>query len=189
MTIEIQFMTDDQQTVSTRFAQALKPYAADIYRTAYRLTGNRTDAQDLVQELFIKLFQQFDSWSGQPEPVQWIRRVLYNLHIDLYRKRRHIHGIDPGTLHPDENILDSLASTSEGPDHAAERAKQQLSIQHALNSLDVEQRALVVLHLIEGHTLEEASAVLLTPLGTLKSRLHRCKIKLRTLLKKDGTFF
>jgi RNA polymerase sigma-70 factor (ECF subfamily) len=189
LAIETPFLKDDQQAVSARFAHALKPYAADVYRTAYRLTGNQADAQDLTQELFIKLFQQFDSWNGQPEPGRWIRRVLYNLHIDLYRKRCHTHGIDPLTLHPDENILDMLASTSEGPDHAAERAKQQLSIQHALNSLDLEQRALVVLHLIEGHTLEEASAILLTPIGTLKSRLHRCKIKLKTLLKKDGTFF
>lgn len=166
-----------------QFESSLKPYAKACYHTAYRLTGNRSDTEDLIQELFIKLYQQFEQWSAIEDPTAWIMRVLYNLHIDLYRKKARTHGINERTLTDDRDALDGLISGDSSPVDAAEDHQQQQRILAALDQLDAEQRVLVTLHLLEGHTLAEAAVLLDTPIGTLKSRLHRCKAQLKKSLK------
>lgn len=165
------------------FEDRIRPYAKSCYQTAYRLTGSRTDTEDLVQELFIKLYQQFDQWATMEDPSAWIKRVLYNLHIDLYRKKARTHGINEQTRDDDEGVLDGLASGDASPEDAAQSSQQQERLLAALGQLDGEQRALVTLHLLEGYTLEEAANLLDTPVGTLKSRLHRSKAQLKKLLK------
>lgn len=167
----------------TTFEERIRPYAKSCYQTAYRLTGSRSDTEDLVQELFIKLYQQFDQWAAMEEPIGWIKRVLYNLHVDLYRKKARTHGINEQTRNDEEGVLDRLVSGGASPEDAAQSSQKQERLLAALSQLDGEQRALVTLHLLEGYTLEEASTLLDTPLGTLKSRLHRSKAQLKKLLK------
>ncbi len=172
-----------RKTDEREFERRLSPHAKWCYQTAYRLTGSRSDTEDLVQELFIKLFQKFDQWAEMEDPTGWIKRVLYNVHVDLHRKKARTHGINEQSRDHDEGALDRLTSGNSSPDEAAENSEQQRRILAALNQLDAEQRALVTLHLLEGYTLDEAAKVLDTPVGTLKSRLHRTKAQLKRILK------
>ncbi|MDQ2076907.1 RNA polymerase sigma factor [Marinimicrobium sp. ABcell2] len=165
------------------FEKRLRPYAKRCYQTAYRLTGSRVDTEDVVQELFIKLYQRFDQWSDMEDATGWIMRVLYNVHVDLYRKKAKTHGINEQSRETDDGALDQLVSGSSSPEDAAENSQQQSRILAALGQLDADQRALVTLHLLEGYTLDEAATILETPVGTLKSRLHRTKAQLKKLLK------
>jgi RNA polymerase sigma-70 factor, ECF subfamily len=163
------------------FERLLRPHAAACYKSAFRLTGSQADAEELVQELFVKLYEQLDAWRDQENPLPWIRRVLYNLHIDLYRKRARTHGINDATRDQSE-ALDRLEARDQSPEEAAEQSEQQAYLLAALNQLDAEERALVAMHLLEGHTLNDLASTLNTPLGTLKARLHRTKAKLKKLL-------
>lgn len=172
-----------QQLDKNAFETRLRPYAKRCYQTAYRLTGSRADTEDLVQELFIRLYQRFDQWSDMEDATGWIMRVLYNAHVDLYRKKAKTHGINEQSRETDEGVLDQLTSDSSSPEDAVENSQQQRRILAALSQLDADQRALVTLHLLEGYTLNEAATILETPIGTLKSRLHRSKAQLKKLLK------
>lgn len=166
-----------------QFQRMLRPYASACYKSAYRLTGRTADSEDLVQELFIKLYQQFDQWRDMEDATGWIMRVLYNLHIDLYRKKARTHGINEDTLSREAEPLANIVSPLPSPVAAAENNQRQQRILVALDQLDSEQRALVTLHLLEGHTLTEVAEILDTPVGTLKSRLHRSKAQLKRALK------
>ncbi len=165
------------------FEHAVRPYLRPLYQSAYRLTGSVTDAEDLLQELLLKLFRQFDQWRDLDQPKPWLQRVLYNLHVDMYRKRSHTHGANPRTL--DDDGVEDLAANEQSPAQLAEAEQHQQRILTALADLGPRQRALVTLHLIEGHTLEESAAILDEPLGTLKSRLHRCKSQLKRSLRME----
>ena len=169
--------------LKTAFERSTRPHLTTLYHSAYRLTGSSADAEDLLQELLFKLFRQFDQWRDLDNPKPWMQRVLYNLHIDLYRKRRRTHGVNERTLDSDAHAIDELENPEPSPALQAEGEQQQQRILEALAALGPEQRALVTLHLIEGHTLEEVSAILDVPLGTLKSRLHRCKAQLKRTLQ------
>jgi RNA polymerase sigma-70 factor (ECF subfamily) len=165
------------------FENLLRPYAAACYKSAFRLTGSQADAEDLVQELFVKLYQQLDVWRDQENPLPWMRRVLYNLHIDAYRKRARTHGINETTREQGDEVLDRLENPDLSPLAAAEQSQQQAHLLAALDQLDADERALVAMHLMEGHTLNDLATQLDTPLGTLKARLHRTKAKLKKYLK------
>jgi RNA polymerase sigma-70 factor (ECF subfamily) len=164
------------------FERAIAPHTRRLFRAAYRLTGTKTDAEDLFQELLIKLFQQMPQWSAMPQPEPWFMRVVYNLHIDSCRKKARTHGINDKTLHPEPEYLDQLVSTDFPPPDLVEATQRQRRILSALSRLDPDQRALVVLHLMQGHTLIEVAEIMALPLGTLKSRLHRTKAQLKQLL-------
>lgn len=167
------------------FQSLLQPHGRALYQTAYRLTGNQADAEDLVQELFLRLFQKYDHWKDLENPRPWFLRTLYNLHIDLYRKKSHTHGANQQASSFDDLPFQLAALDNSAPLNATLHRSQQQQLASALNQLDAEHRSLVVLHLMEGHSLQEIAEIQQLPLGTLKSRLHRCKAKLKKLLEKE----
>ena len=171
------------EELKAAFERAVRPHLTPLYQSAYRLTGSATDAEDLLQELLLKLFRQFSQWRELNQPMPWLKRVLYNLHVDQCRKRSRTHGANPHTL--EEGTIEDLVAPEATPAQQAEGDQRQLRILQALAELGAEQRALVTLHLIEGHTLEAVSAILAVPLGTLKSRLHRCKAQLKRSLEME----
>lgn len=182
-------MKNNHRDTPTRFAALVQPHAADLYRTAYRLTGNATDAEDLTQDLLVKLFERFEQWQHLANPQPWMKRVLFNLFIDIFRKRKRTHGINPATLNPNADALSSLPSEAASPDDTLRIDRNQRAIRDALDALNLDERTLIVLHFMEGLTLEEVSHVMDVPLGTLKSRLHRSKARLKVALKTMEPFF
>lgn len=162
------------------FEAFVEEHKAAIYATAFRLCGNQADAEDLVQELLIKLYQMPQPLSELESPRAWLRRVLTNLYIDQYRKKG-LQAEKNGDS--DEQALDALVSEEIEPEQAAEQGLRQRELHRVLDRLDPELRSLVVLHLVEGHTLESLTSVFDVPIGTLKSRLHRCKAQLRQWIK------
>ncbi|WP_404415199.1 RNA polymerase sigma factor [Marinospirillum sp.] len=169
----------------TDFQARLNPHSRALYQTAYRLTGRQADAEDLTQELFLRLFQKYDLWKHLENPRPWLLRTLYNLHIDLYRKTNHTHGANTQTSSFDDLPFQLAALDHSTPLNATLHHSQQEQLASALNQLTAEQRSLVVLHLMEGYSLQEVAEIQQLPLGTLKSRLHRCKEKLKKLLETE----
>lgn len=164
------------------FQRVISEYGPGLYRTAYRLTGCQSEADDLFQELLLKLFRQMPHWLAISHPRPWFMRVLYNLHIDRCRKDSRTPGMAESSRHPDSDRIDCEPSPERGPADALVCHQRQQRIRAALAVLSPEQRALVVLYFMEGYKLKELSSLLDLPLGSVKSRLHRAKERLKSKL-------
>ena len=169
------------------FEQLVRPHFDRLYRLAFRLTGRKAEAEDLFQELLIKAFGKLDDLVSIDEPGSWLSRVMYNLFIDEQRRftRRRMHVVEEGVLAGDG--LAGFAGT-EDPERDHQRLEKLQRLDAALQKLSDEHRAIVLLHDTEGYKLEEIHNLMNIPVGTVKSRLHRARARLREILSEDGTF-
>jgi len=177
------FSISRPSTSAQEFESLLNPHTEHLYRVAYRFCGNRDDAEDLVQDLYIKLFSRKTELAGIELLRPWLAKSLYRLYIDQYRRNLR----SPITLvnEDQQHSLESIAPAGEGPAARLAQTEQQTAIQDALAKLSDEHRSLLILADIEGYILPELTQVFDIPEGTVKSRLHRARAKLRELLA-DG---
>lgn len=171
-----------KKNTHTEFENLIQPYLEGLYRLAYRFSGNQHDAEDLIQDLLLKLYPRFSELTSIENPRSWMSRVLYNLFIDKQRQLSRTPAI-ASEQDPDLQPLEHQNWLSK-PEDDLNNLLIQKHISKAMNSLNADQRSLIVLHDIEEFTLPELSAMLDTPVGTLKSRIHRARAKLREKLSK-----
>lgn len=163
-----------------RFEALVRPHLDLLYRLAYRFTGQSADAEDLVQELMIRLYRNPQELAQIEVLRPWLVRALHNLFIDHWRHQRRT---PFGYLHPEP--WEELFADTEGgdtPENEAQARDRRTHVLKALYGLSHEHRALLVMHDMEGRELPELAEVLQVPLGTLKSRLFRARRKLRDVL-------
>lgn len=171
---------------SLAFERLVRPHFDRLYRLAWRLTGAKHEAEDLFQELLIKAYGKLDDLVEIDEPGSWLCRVMYNLFIDERRRfaRRRMHTVEESQLAGDG--LEGLPGT-DSPVQDNERLEIIKSLDRALAQLSDEHRIVVLLHDAEGYKLTEIEELTGVPVGTVKSRLHRARARLRELLLADGT--
>lgn len=169
------------------FETLVRPHFDRLYRLAFRLTGRKAEAEDLFQELLIKAFGKLDDLVKIDEPGSWLSRVMYNLFIDEQRRfaRRRMHTVEEGFLPGDG--LEGLAGTDD-PVRNNQRLEKLKQLDQALAQLSDEHRVVVLLHDTEGYKLSEIHELMGIPVGTVKSRLHRARTRLREILTEGGTF-
>jgi RNA polymerase sigma-70 factor (ECF subfamily) len=172
---------------SATFERLVQPHFDRLYRLAFRLTGRKAEAEDLFQELLIKAFGKLDDLVTIEEPGSWLSRVMYNLFIDEQRRftRRRMHTVEEGFLPGDG--LEAFAGT-DNPELDQRRLEKINQLDAALSQLSDEHRVIVLLHDTEGYKLEEIHKLIGIPVGTVKSRLHRARARLREILTAGGTF-
>jgi RNA polymerase sigma-70 factor (ECF subfamily) len=180
-------MDNSDQNRSVTFERLLKPHLDRMYRFAYRLTGNKAEAEDLFQDVLVKLFGKLDDLVKVEEPGSWVSRVLYNHFIDNRRRfaRQRLVSVDEGQLPP--GGVEAMPGT-DNPERNSERLDDINRLDAALNELSEKHRIVVLLHDSEGYKLKEIQEFTGDPIGTLKSRLHRARARLRELLSEGGTF-
>ena len=169
------------------FDVLVRPHFDRLYRLAFRLTGHKAEAEDLFQELLIKAYGKLDDLVTIDEPGSWLSRVMYNLFVDERRRfaRRRMHTVEEGFLTGDG--LEGFAGT-DNPEHDQQRLDKLKQLDAALSQLSNEHRLIVLLHDTEGYKLEEIHELIGVPVGTVKSRLHRARARLREILTAGGTF-
>ncbi len=168
------------------FEALVRPHLKPLYRIAYRMTGRHEDAEDLIQELLTKLYPRRRELEEVERLRPWLIRVMYRLFIDSHRRqnRSPVHlavdnSPDPGSFDP----IDNLPAQDGDPETVTDEAARQRRLLLAIDRLSDDHRAVLSLHDIEGYTLEEMQLMLDCPIGTLKSRLHRARNRLRALLE------
>ncbi len=168
------------------FERLVRPHFDRLFRLAWRLTGATAEAEDLFQELLIKAFGQLDDLVTKDEPGSWLCRVMYNLFIDEQRRfaRRRMLTVEEGQL-AGEGIAGLAGPDDPAYDHARYETLKQLDA--ALAQLSDEHRTVVLLHDTEGYKLAEIQELTGIPVGTIKSRLHRARARLREILTENGT--
>ena len=156
--------------------EVVRDHSVRVYRLAYRLTGNAHDAEDLTQDVFIRVFRSLDRF--QPGTFEgWLHRITTNLFLDGARRRQKIR-FDRMADGSEER----LPSTWPTPSEQLADADLDHDVAGALAALSPEFRAAVVLCDIEGLSYEEISDVLDIKIGTVRSRIHRGRSQLRTAL-------
>ena len=168
--------SDAAEWVAPSWDDVVRQHADRVYRLAYRLSGNRADAEDLTQETFVRVFRSLADYT--PGTFEgWLHRITTNLFLDMVRRRQKIRF---DALADDAG--DRLASHEPGPERAYEQNNLDPEIQRALDALPADFRAAVVLCDLEGLTYEEIALTLGIKVGTVRSRIHRGRVLLREAL-------
>jgi len=171
---------------AARFERDVLPYRAQLYPTALRLTRNRADADDLVQETFTRAYASFSRFTPGSNARAWLYRILTNTFLTNCRKRqRELRPLSAGDL-PDWQLTRAAAHPTAGLKAAETEALEHLPdprIQRALRRLSSDFRTAVYLADIEGYACKEIAGLMGTPLGTVVSRIHRARRQLRWLLR------
>ena len=166
------------------FGVLVERYQRRLYPTVLRLVGSAEDAEDILQDAFVRAFEKLDQFQGESSFYTWIYRIAVNLALSGHRRRRVRTAMRPGrrgATARGRHALDESADAD--PAMPLERAEREGIVAAALNRLGPEHRAVVVLKDFDGRRYEEISAILDIPVGTVRSRLHRARCELRDRLR------
>ena len=179
-------MSVDDDNQRATFEILLKPHFDRLYRLANRLTGGKDEAEDLFQDVLVKVYPRVDELLDLDKPGPWLCRVMYNHFIDNQRRyaRQRLVIVSEAQL-PGESV-ETLPGLDD-PHRDQERRDDIMRLERALSFLSDEHRLVVLLHDTEGYQLNEIQELTGAPEGTLKSRLHRARARLREFLESDGT--
>lgn len=161
----------------------VEQHASRVYRLAYHLTGNQHDAEDLTQDVFVRVFNSLSQY--KPGTFEgWLHRITTNLFLDKMRRKARIRfdfmADEDGAVATSDSF--DRAERSGQPEDAFDMGHMGADIIEALADLPPEYRAAVVLSDIEGLSYEEIAATLGIKLGTVRSRLSRARARLRESL-------
>jgi RNA polymerase sigma-70 factor (ECF subfamily) len=154
------------------------------YSLAYRLTGNSVEAEDLVQEAFIRAYRFFDRYDSSLPFSSWLYRIVTNTHIDIMRRRGRLKTTSLEHNGPDGSATLDLPDLDASPDRHLLTHAMEEPVQRALNAMNPEFRQAVLLADVEGMAYEEVAEVMQTSVGTVRSRIHRGRKQLRDHLRR-----
>ena len=155
--------------------EVVRLHSARVYRLAYRLTGNKADAEDLTQDVFVRVFRSLADYT--PGTFEgWLHRITTNLFLDQVRRKARIRF----EALPDD--AERVAGREPSPAQQVDDALFDPDVQAALDALPPDFRAAVVLCDIEGLSYDEIAATLGIKIGTVRSRIHRGRSQLRAAL-------
>jgi RNA polymerase sigma factor (sigma-70 family) len=167
----------DAEWAPPSWDEVVREHSGRVYRLAYRLTGNQHDAEDLTQEVFVRVFRSLSNYT--PGTFEgWLHRITTNLFLDMARRRQRIRFEGLG-----DDAAERLQGREPTPAQAFDDRNFDADVQAALDALAPEYRAAVVLCDIEGLSYEEISATLGDKPGTVRSRIHRGRAQLRAALE------
>jgi RNA polymerase sigma factor (sigma-70 family) len=168
------------RSAAERFEALIEPHFAALYRTAYRLSRSVHDAEDLVQEVCVRAFPRLAELERIDYVGHWLYCVMYRVFIDSRRRyeQKHVRALEGAEAQ-------RLQSDAASPEEEAERAFAGRRLGRAWVKIAEEQRVLLVLHDVEGYSLSQLMAITGLKEGTLKSKLHRARVKLGRLLRRE----
>jgi RNA polymerase sigma-70 factor (ECF subfamily) len=173
------------------FEQLIERTQRQAYNMAYRMTGNRDDAEDLTQEAYLRAYRSFATYNRQLPFESWFFRILSNLFIDLMRRRPKQKPLSldqpMGEEESEENLLLQIADERANPERDLLERVLDERLQQALLALPEVFRVAVLLCDVQGKSYEEIAQVMGSSIGTVRSRIHRGRTLLRRMLDGKAT--
>jgi len=178
----------------TLFKSLIRRYQNRIYNAAYRVLGNAEEAEEVVQDTCVKVHQNLPKFRSQSSFAAWLFAIVHNNCLDIMRtKLRRQSGFrflqfDPQSTAESEGEVDSqvvsqAADASPNPAEMLDMEEQGTVIAESLRQLPANQRVVVVLHDIEGFSYQEIAQIVGASLGTVRSRLHYGRLRLKEILE------
>ena len=172
---------------SDAFRVLVEGHATAVYRLAYRMTGSESDAEDMVQETFLRAWREIKRFDGRASFGTWLHRICANRTVDFLRSRNRWQPANAG-VGPDEDHdpFRGLASDSPSPERSARSAQASATLQPALAALSESERTAFVLRHYEGLPIEEVASALGVQPGAARHSIFRAVRKLRKALECHG---
>lgn len=171
-----QLMYSIARSDAAAFQTLLNRYSQRIFGLAWRLCTDKTEAEDLTQEVFFKVWRNAGTWQPQAKLETWLYRILYNLFIDGRRRIK----IQP------ELLSDDIRSDADTPEQSLVKKRTEQEIAAALNSLPDRQKEALILCYYQGLKAKEAAEILSVSQGALESLLFRARQTLKEKLNIKG---
>jgi RNA polymerase sigma-70 factor (ECF subfamily) len=170
------------------FTELVEAHRDRVYNITYRMLGNKAEAEDVAQEVFISVFKHIETFRGDSKFSTWLYRIAVNTTKNRIkylsrRKDRERDELDEMSAAPN-NATNGAPVRARQPDRALEGAQMEVLLQEAIASLDEDHRMVVVLRDIEDLSIEEICVITGLPDGTVKSKLHRARLALRKKLQR-----
>jgi len=175
---------------TSAFDEMTRRYSARAYSVAYQMLANHDDTRDLIQDAFLEVFRTLERFNTQYRFSTWLYRILINKCINHRKRearRRILFFSDYGTKNGDsfsKNPISNRASSEKTPHELLERKELRETISRALDTLSERHRTVVVLFDLEGFSHKQIAEILQCPEGTVMSRLHHGRLKLKRVLSK-----
>ena len=175
------------------FERLVEKYAPFVCRTVFYSVGNSADAEDLTQEIFLKVWRGLPDFGGRSQFLTWLTRIARNTCTDYIRKKQRSPKTEPLMFAVSDDGEESEipiqdTDPARDPTTAAERKEDAFLLRQAMCRLSEEHRTLILLRDLEGYSYEQIAGMLGIEVGTVKSRLSRARAKLREMLAAYGMF-
>jgi RNA polymerase sigma-70 factor (ECF subfamily) len=170
------------------FSEIVRLYGDKVFSLIYRMLGNRQEAEDVAQDVFITVFKTIESFRGEAKFSTWLLRIAANHAKNRIKHlaRRPTEGADPDDVSQLRTLPDRptppVQARIEGPDAMLEAAQTERLMQESIANLPEDQRLLVVLRDVEEMSYQEIEEITGLPEGTIKSRLHRARMAIKEWL-------
>lgn len=172
------------------FARLLSAHQDKLYRVAYRMTGHHEEAQDLLQDALLEAYRSFQRFQRGTYFDKWLYRIMTNTFIDRQRHRKRVgrvESLDAPMMGEEGDIgVREIADYNSNPAILTLRDTYSEQMQQALDCLSPEFRMVLILSDVEEFSYEEIAEIMGTPVGTVRSRLHRARLEVRRKLLKLG---
>lgn len=163
------------------YAHIINKYKNLLYATILRMTQNQQDAQDLVQEVFIKVYNQLDKYDKKGEFSSWLYRVAINHCMDEFRKKRY-------KMKQVELNGETMVNTRH-PEVIYFKKEQSRQLERLIQTLPEDERLIILLRYVNELSYNEISELVGVPLSMVRNKIHRAKKKMRNTLKDEGGTF
>lgn len=165
------------------FDELVRRYEKTVFNLAYRMVGDEQDAMDIVQEVFVKVYQSLSSFRGDSKLSTWLYRVCMNSCLDFKRKNKRVFvSIEEPVKVKDNEIAREVPDPSQGPEEQVESIMLGERVLKILDELDPIYKSVFVLSELQGRSYQEIADIMDVSLGTVKSRLHRARCLIKTML-------
>lgn len=159
-------------------------YKKYVYTLAYRYAGNKEDALDLTQEVFVSIFKSLDNFKEELSILPWVKRITVNKCLNFIRDRKEASSLNQTT---DDGLeMQDLILSSETTESKAQYLDTKQALEAAINKLSAEERMAIILRHMKGMKYEDIARTMDIPLGTLKTLLHRSRKTIKESMVKDG---
>jgi RNA polymerase sigma-70 factor (ECF subfamily) len=186
---EVREMTDEnvvrraQQGDAVAFEQIYWTHSRKVYTLCLRMVGDKTDAEDLTQDVFLQLFRKIHTFRGESAFSTWLHRMSVNVVLMRFRKRPPADQSLETILNPEEDS-NALAQEFGGPDLRLKGAVDRITLETAVNELPPGYKAMFILHDVQGYNHDEIAEIFGCTAGNSKSQVHKARTRLRELLQR-----